>query len=254
MRRCAMVRARGPGGRRPDVDLRDAARSRAPRRPEPTPARLAARRRRRPPVSRLSYSSLGEYERCGYRFYAERVLGCRRSEPPGPRRRGGAARVAARTHAAAERGMLVHALLERLDFRRPVPPSRTRSSPPLRAPRRAAERGRGARRADRGVRRQRAVRAARPRDGRRAARSGSRSCSRRRAHHRGVRRARARARRAGCWSSTTRATGSTAPTRPRSCSGAYAHPAAGLRARRAARRRRGGRGRARASSRRPTSR
>ena len=35
-------------------------------------------RRRRapaPPVSTLSYSSLGEYARCGYRFYAERVLG-----------------------------------------------------------------------------------------------------------------------------------------------------------------------------------
>src|SRR6185312_8900010 len=27
------------------------------------------------PVGHLSYSSLADYERCGYRFYAERVLG-----------------------------------------------------------------------------------------------------------------------------------------------------------------------------------
>ena len=59
----------------------------------PVRGRLAARRRRRraschrapapvataPPVSALSYSSLAEYERCGYRFYAERVL---RLPPP----------------------------------------------------------------------------------------------------------------------------------------------------------------------------
>ena len=69
------------------------------------------------PVSTLSYSSLAEYARCGYRFYAERVLGlppapstvrshadARSGQPPGPD--------------ASERGVLVHALLERLDFRR----------------------------------------------------------------------------------------------------------------------------------------
>jgi ATP-dependent exoDNAse (exonuclease V) beta subunit len=64
-----------------------------------------------PPVTSLSYSSLGEYARCGYRFYLERVLGlpgvdtARRSgsEAPGI--------------SAADRGVLVHALLERLDFR-----------------------------------------------------------------------------------------------------------------------------------------
>src|ERR1039458_8655332 len=28
-----------------------------------------------PPVTSVSYSSLGEYARCGYRFYAQRVLG-----------------------------------------------------------------------------------------------------------------------------------------------------------------------------------
>ena len=46
---------------------------RRPLRPRPT-AR-PRRRRPAPPVSRLSYSSLGEYARCGYRFYVQRVLG-----------------------------------------------------------------------------------------------------------------------------------------------------------------------------------
>jgi ATP-dependent helicase/nuclease subunit A len=79
-----------------------------------------------PPVSSLSYSSLGEYVRCGYRFYAERVLGL----PPAPAPRGGAATHASVAGAEApagrpanERGVLVHALLERLDFRRPAAPS-----------------------------------------------------------------------------------------------------------------------------------
>ncbi|MGB0093211.1 MAG: UvrD-helicase domain-containing protein [Solirubrobacteraceae bacterium] len=67
-----------------------------------------------PPVATLSYSSLGEYERCGYRFYAERVLGL---PPLAPR--GGAGAGLGPT----ERGILVHALLERLDFRRPLRPS-----------------------------------------------------------------------------------------------------------------------------------
>jgi ATP-dependent helicase/nuclease subunit A len=70
-----------------------------------------------PPVATLSYSSLGEYARCGYRFYAERVLGL----PSGPAGRGaGDARPGVRS--AADRGVLAHALLERLDFRRPVVP------------------------------------------------------------------------------------------------------------------------------------
>ena len=66
-------------------------------------------------MSRLSYSSLGEFERCGYRFYVERVLGL----PPVPVR--GSSSSPGLT--GTERGILAHALLERLDFRRPVPPS-----------------------------------------------------------------------------------------------------------------------------------
>ncbi|MGZ4173897.1 MAG: UvrD-helicase domain-containing protein, partial [Solirubrobacteraceae bacterium] len=39
-----------------------------------------------PPVAQLSYSSLGEYSRCGYRFYLERVLGLPREREPRPER------------------------------------------------------------------------------------------------------------------------------------------------------------------------
>jgi len=71
-----------------------------------------------PPVASLSYTSLAAYQRCGYRFYVERVLGI-----PGTQ---GRAQGAQRTDAVltpAERGTTVHALLERLDFRRPVTPA-----------------------------------------------------------------------------------------------------------------------------------
>ncbi len=81
-----------------------------------------------PAVSRLSYSSLGQYARCGYRFYAERVLGlpatAEASQPPElpapavP----GADQPDYSRRPADERGVLIHALLERLDFRRPVSP------------------------------------------------------------------------------------------------------------------------------------
>jgi ATP-dependent helicase/nuclease subunit A len=69
-----------------------------------------------PPVAQLSYSSLGEYSRCGYRFYLERVLGLPRGREP--RRAGGRPGLT-----GAERGVLVHALLERIDFRRPARPA-----------------------------------------------------------------------------------------------------------------------------------
>jgi ATP-dependent helicase/nuclease subunit A len=81
-----------------------------------------------PPVTHLSYSALGEYARCGYRFYVERVLGV----PPVPDSPAatapGVPRAAEREAAPAsltpvERGILVHALLEKLDFRRPVAPT-----------------------------------------------------------------------------------------------------------------------------------
>jgi ATP-dependent helicase/nuclease subunit A len=58
----------------------------------------------------LSYSALAAYERCGYRFYLERVLGL---EPVAGRLSGAG---------ALERGILAHEVLEQLDFRRPSLP------------------------------------------------------------------------------------------------------------------------------------
>jgi ATP-dependent exoDNAse (exonuclease V) beta subunit len=72
-----------------------------------------------PPVGALSYTSLAAYQRCGYRFYVERVLSVPGREapgPPSPAPPGGAVLT------PAERGTVVHALLERLDFRRPAVP------------------------------------------------------------------------------------------------------------------------------------
>jgi ATP-dependent exoDNAse (exonuclease V) beta subunit len=75
-------------------------------------------------VGALSYSALVEYQRCGYRFYAERVLGLPAgpgggsAEPPGANSPPLAPLTAGGPN-AAERGTLIHALLERLDFRRP---------------------------------------------------------------------------------------------------------------------------------------
>ena len=70
-------------------------------------------------VSRLSYSGLEAYRRCGYRFFLEKTLKLAPVEAP---------------HAAHEdpaepglearlRGTVVHGLLERLDFGRPVVPA-----------------------------------------------------------------------------------------------------------------------------------
>jgi ATP-dependent helicase/nuclease subunit A len=77
-----------------------------------------------PPVTRLSYSGLGDYARCGYRFYVERVLGVPAlPEGSGAPGAGGPADADLGRLTAVERGVLVHALLEKLDFRRPVAPT-----------------------------------------------------------------------------------------------------------------------------------
>jgi ATP-dependent helicase/nuclease subunit A len=74
------------------------------------------------PVSRLSYSGLEAYRRCGYRFYLERALGlpARDAEPP---RDFGNGLPVTEGLPALLRGSLVHELLEGLDFRRPQVPS-----------------------------------------------------------------------------------------------------------------------------------
>ncbi len=70
------------------------------------------------PVSRLSYSSLEDYRRCSYRFYLERALRLPRVEPPFPTDEAPGAGLG-----ALLRGTVVHQLLERVDFGRPVVPS-----------------------------------------------------------------------------------------------------------------------------------
>ncbi len=101
----------------------------APATPLPRPPGSTAAAGEQPRVSRtreahvedpfpaLSYTSLTELERCGYRYYLERVL------------RLGEDRAAARAAAgstgleARARGTLVHALMETLDFAAPRPPA-----------------------------------------------------------------------------------------------------------------------------------
>jgi ATP-dependent helicase/nuclease subunit A len=72
-----------------------------------------------PSVGRLSYSALGEYERCGYRFYVERVLGL----PPTQEARVSGAADTGAGLSGTDRGVIAHALLEGIDFRRPVIPA-----------------------------------------------------------------------------------------------------------------------------------
>jgi ATP-dependent exoDNAse (exonuclease V) beta subunit len=68
------------------------------------------------PVRRLSYSALALFERCPYRFYAERVGGLRPVD--------GSGRAPGQTGmAASEIGDSVHRLLERIDLGAPTPPS-----------------------------------------------------------------------------------------------------------------------------------
>ena len=67
-------------------------------------------------VSRLSYSGLEDYRRCGYRFFLERSLRLRRVDaPPG-------GEAPAPGLEPRLRGTVVHGLLEQLDFARPDVP------------------------------------------------------------------------------------------------------------------------------------
>jgi hypothetical protein len=67
-----------------------------------------AERESAPELPSLSYTSLTEYERCGYRYYLQRVLGLADVEFAG----GG--------DGGAARGVVIHALLEHFDFARPA--------------------------------------------------------------------------------------------------------------------------------------
>jgi ATP-dependent helicase/nuclease subunit A len=73
--------------------------------------------KRTPSISTLSYTALTELERCGYRYYLERILALpeERSVVPAPGTSPG--------RQGRARGILVHSLLESLDFARPRLPS-----------------------------------------------------------------------------------------------------------------------------------
>ena len=83
----------------------------APRLPELVPLPAPPENR----VRTLSYSSLSLYERCSYRFYAERIVGLRETKPANGSGEGGLA--------ATEIGDAVHVLLEQLDLASPEPPA-----------------------------------------------------------------------------------------------------------------------------------
>ena len=78
------------------------------------------------PVSRLSYSGLESYKRCGYRFYLERALGLRPVQPPAPAAADGQPASAPRALPGLVRGSVVHQLLEELDFAAPAAASAER--------------------------------------------------------------------------------------------------------------------------------
>ncbi|HKH16547.1 MAG TPA: 3'-5' exonuclease, partial [Solirubrobacteraceae bacterium] len=87
------------------------------------PKVIPAPGRPQPAQRRLSYSSLQDYARCGYRFYLSRVLGLPRAAPPDAIPGPDAAAAGAPPLDGRIRGTLVHQLLERLDFARPAPPT-----------------------------------------------------------------------------------------------------------------------------------
>ena len=91
---------------RPAASARARPARRCPTRPASSTSRSA---RPRPAPQRLSYSSLGAYARCGYRFYLERVLRLPRVTPPpraaeaGERRRRSTRACAARSSTGCSR-------------------------------------------------------------------------------------------------------------------------------------------------------
>ncbi|MEA2482153.1 MAG: hypothetical protein QOC55_100 [Thermoleophilaceae bacterium] len=78
------------------------------------------------PVSRLSYSALASYGRCGYRFHLERVAGLHGDEVPGTP-------VAHGEIAATTRGVVIHELLEHMDMTTGTIPDDARLAEAIRA-------------------------------------------------------------------------------------------------------------------------
>jgi ATP-dependent helicase/nuclease subunit A len=91
-----------------DPDERLTAAEHGPEREDASPAQA---------IATLSYTSLSELERCGYRYYLERVLGLA-EDRAAARAPGAASGIDARA-----RGTLVHRVLESLDFLAPSAPA-----------------------------------------------------------------------------------------------------------------------------------
>ena len=113
-------RRRSAGAERPARALRGAADGAARRAAGGCPSSRRCRRRRVHRVRQLSYSALALFERCSYRYYAERVAGLRelRGARVGPADDG---------LAATEIGDAVHRLLEEVDLRDARAARRSRS-------------------------------------------------------------------------------------------------------------------------------
>jgi ATP-dependent helicase/nuclease subunit A len=73
----------------------------------------------------LSYTALTELERCGYRYYLEHVLGLPEDRQDA-RRAAAAAAAGGGSLGARERGILIHRLLESVDFARAITPTAER--------------------------------------------------------------------------------------------------------------------------------
>jgi ATP-dependent helicase/nuclease subunit A len=84
-----------------------------------------------PPVTKLSYTAITDYDRCAYRFYVEHVLRLPTgSNPAVPLGTGGHSPPVALALTGAAKGTFVHDVLRDLDFRRPVQAALPEGTPP----------------------------------------------------------------------------------------------------------------------------
>jgi len=103
-----------PAGDQPMVGLQASGVGIEPAGDQPTVGLQASGVAAVPRIATFSYSALSELERCGYRYYLERVLGLPEDRAAARRSRSGDGLE------ARMRGTLVHRLLEDLDFARPA--------------------------------------------------------------------------------------------------------------------------------------
>jgi len=92
------------------------------------PAPAAQTEPRLRPLATLNYTSISTYERCGYRFYVERVLGIPKAPDaalaPSPETVDpGVTQPGLTPEDAAQRGTDIHQILAKLDYHRPMTPS-----------------------------------------------------------------------------------------------------------------------------------